>query len=125
MMLNWITSDGVSNHALAELPDLRKRTDDFDWLDIPEWRDEARRSSRMSSTFIHWRSPKARTVATFPVSMCIRTMCIVLHAPEIGAAGHVHYLELDQFIGEAYPVTVHGHIGSKAPLEAALRKRKR
>ena len=41
MMLNWITSDGVSNHALAELPDLRKRTDGFLWLDIPEWRDEA------------------------------------------------------------------------------------
>ena len=54
--------------------------------------------------------------------MCIRTMCIVLHAPEIGAAGHVHDLELDQFIGEAYPVTVHGHISSKAPLEAALRE---
>ena len=45
--------------------------------------------------------------------MCIRTMCIVLHAPEIGAAGHVHYLELDQFIGEAYLVTVHGHISSQ------------
>jgi hypothetical protein len=41
MMLNWITSDGVSNHALAELPNLRKRTDGFLWLDIPEWRDLA------------------------------------------------------------------------------------
>jgi hypothetical protein len=29
MMLCWITSDGVGNHALAELPDLRKRTDGF------------------------------------------------------------------------------------------------
>jgi hypothetical protein len=34
----------------------------------------------------------------------------------------VHYLELDQFIGEDYLVTVHGPISSKAPLEAALRE---
>jgi hypothetical protein len=40
------------------------------------------------------------------------------------AAGHVHYLELDQFIGEDYLVTVHGPISSKAPLEAALRETK-
>jgi hypothetical protein len=45
MMLNWITSDGVSKHALAELPDLRKRTDGFLRLDIPEWRDNLQRSS--------------------------------------------------------------------------------
>jgi magnesium transporter len=34
----------------------------------------------------------------------------------------VHYLELDQVIGEDYLVTVHGPISSKAPLEAALRE---
>jgi hypothetical protein len=28
---------------------------------------------------------------------------MVVHAPEIGAAGHVHYLELDQFIGHGEP----------------------
>ena len=33
---------------------------------------------------------------------------IVVHAPEIGAAGHMHYLELDQFIGEDFLITVHG-----------------
>jgi hypothetical protein len=32
----------------------------------------------------------------------------VLHAPEIGPQGHVHYVELDQFIGPNYLVTVHG-----------------
>ena len=35
-------------------------------------------------------------------------MFIVIHAPEIGQAGHVHYLELDQFIGKRFLVTVHG-----------------
>jgi len=33
---------------------------------------------------------------------------VVLHAPEIGQRGHVHYVELDQFIGRNYLVTVHG-----------------
>jgi Mg2+ and Co2+ transporter CorA len=45
---------------------------------------------------------------------------IVLHAPEIGAAGHVHYLELDQFVGNGYLVTVHGPLNPKVPLEAAI-----
>ena len=33
---------------------------------------------------------------------------LVLHAPQPGAGGHVHYVELDQFIGDRYLVTVHG-----------------
>jgi magnesium transporter len=32
----------------------------------------------------------------------------VLHAPKIGKRGHVHYIELDQFLGRDYLVTVHG-----------------
>ncbi len=47
---------------------------------------------------------------------------IVVHAPEIGTGGHVHYLELDQFVGEDYLVTVHGPLNPKVPLEAALRE---
>ncbi len=33
---------------------------------------------------------------------------LVLHAPVGGKAGHVHYVELDQFVGPNYLVTVHG-----------------
>jgi magnesium transporter len=32
----------------------------------------------------------------------------VLHAPKVGRRGHVHYVELDQFIGRNYLVTIHG-----------------
>ncbi|HEU4398479.1 MAG TPA: magnesium transporter CorA family protein, partial [Actinomycetota bacterium] len=46
---------------------------------------------------------------------------VVLNAPEPGTAGHVHLLELDQFIGRRYLVTVHGPLGVGVPLEAALR----
>jgi hypothetical protein len=47
---------------------------------------------------------------------------IVVHAPQIGAGGHVHYLELDQFVGKNFLVTVHGPLNPKVPLEAALRE---
>jgi len=47
---------------------------------------------------------------------------IVVHAPEIGAAGHMHYLELDQFVGEDFLVTVHGPLNPKVPIESALRE---
>ena len=33
---------------------------------------------------------------------------LVLHAPEPGERGHVHYIELDQFIGSNWLLTVHG-----------------
>jgi Mg2+ and Co2+ transporter CorA len=36
---------------------------------------------------------------------------VVLHAPEAGPQGHVHYIELDQFIGSNWIVTVHGPLG--------------
>ena len=32
----------------------------------------------------------------------------VLHAPKTGKGGHVHYIELDQFLSRDYLVTVHG-----------------
>jgi magnesium transporter len=47
---------------------------------------------------------------------------IVVHAPEIGTGGHVHYLELDQFVGERFLVRVHGPLNPKVPVEAALRE---
>ena len=44
---------------------------------------------------------------------------LVLHSPHAGAAGHVHTIELDQFIGDRYLVTVHGPLGAAADPAAA------
>jgi Mg2+ and Co2+ transporter CorA len=44
---------------------------------------------------------------------------VVLHAPERGAGGHVHHIELDQFIGPNWLLTVHGPMNSVVPLDAA------
>jgi len=45
---------------------------------------------------------------------------VVLHAPEPGTGGHVHYVELDQFVGPGYLVTVHGPLNPAVSLDAAL-----
>ena len=47
---------------------------------------------------------------------------VVQHAPELGTGGHVHYVELDQFIGARFVVTIHGPLNPTVPPEAALRE---
>src|SRR4029450_10062134 len=123
MKVRWINSKGMSEHDPAELPALRKRTDGFLWLDIPEWSEEAEAILTNEFHFHPMAIAESKTRSHVPrVHVYPNHVFIVVHAPEIGAAGHVHYLELDQFIGEDYLVTVHGPISPKAPLKAALRE---
>lgn len=44
----------------------------------------------------------------------------VVHAPELGTGGHVHYVELDQFIGPNYLVTVHGPLNPIVKPDVAM-----
>jgi magnesium transporter len=44
---------------------------------------------------------------------------VVLHGPQQGEHGHVHYVELDQFIGPNWLITVHGPMNPAVPLDAA------
>ena len=123
MQLRWIDSEGVSNHDVAELPDLRKRTDGFIWLDIPEWSDRAEAILADEFQFHPIAITKSKTRNHVPrVHVYPHHVFIVVHAPEIGAGGHVHYLELDQFVGEDFLVTVHGPLSPRVPLETALRE---
>jgi magnesium transporter len=123
MKLRWINSEDVSSHDLAELPDLRKRDDGFLWLDIPEWSDEAEALLVREFHFHPMAIAESRDRNHIPrVHVYPHHVFIVVHAPEIGAGGHVHYLELDQFVGENFLVTVHGPLNPKVPLESALRE---
>ena len=47
---------------------------------------------------------------------------LVLHAPERGRGGTVHYVELDQFVGPGFVVTVHGPLDPGISQEVALRE---
>jgi Mg2+ and Co2+ transporter CorA len=113
----------VSTRDLAELPDLLKRDTGFLWLDIPEWSDEAEALLAREFHFHSMAISESRDRNHIPrVHVYPHHVFIVVHAPEIGAGGHVHYLELDQFVGENFLVTVHGPISPKVPLESALRE---
>jgi Mg2+ and Co2+ transporter CorA len=123
MELRWIDSEDVGIHDLSELPDLRKRNDGFVWLDIPEWNDEAETVLAKEFHFHPMAITESRNRNHIPrVHVYPHHVFIVVHAPEIGAGGHVHYLELDQFVGDNFLVTVHGPVNPKVPLESALRE---
>ena len=123
MKLRWIDSKGVSEPDLAELPALRKRTDGFLWLDIPVWSDAAEAILAKEFQFHPMAISESRNRNHIPrVHVYPDHVFIVVHAPEIGAGGHVHYLELDQFVGENFLVTVHGPQSPKVPLQAALQE---
>jgi magnesium transporter len=123
MKLRWIDSNGVSERDLADLADLRKHTDGFLWLDIPEWSDKAEAILANELQFHPMSIAKTKNRNHIPRMHAYPDhVFIVVHAPEIGAGGHVHYLELDQFVGEDFLVTVHGPLSPKVPLESALRE---
>jgi magnesium transporter len=123
MMLRWIDSNAVSDHDVVELPGLLKRSDGFLWLDIPQWSDDAEVILANEFQFHPMAIAKTKNRSHIPrVHAYPDHVFIVVHAPEIGAGGHVHYLELDQFVGEDFLVTVHGPLSPKVPLESALRE---
>ena len=123
MELRWIDSEDVGIHDLSELPDLRKRNDGFVWLYIPEWNDEAETVLAKEFHFHPMAITESRNRNHIPrVHVYPHHVFIVVHAPEIGAGGHVHYLELDQFVGDNFLVTVHGPVNPKVPLDSALRE---
>ena len=124
MELRWINeAEGTSLRELAELPDLLERTDGFLWLDIPVWSEQAEDILANQFGFHPMAIEDSRNRNHIPrVHVYPQHLFMVVHAPEIGTGGHVHYLELDQFIGERFMVTVHGPLNPKVPLEAALRE---
>ena len=104
-----------------ELQDLLRRPDALIWVDIP--RCDGRTALVLSETF------GFHDIAIFD---CLERNHIsklhvyddhvftVLHAPEIGSQGHVHYVELDQFLGPNYLVTVHGPLNPVVDPEVAF-----
>ncbi|KQS97143.1 magnesium transporter CorA family protein [Cellulomonas sp. Leaf395] len=117
-----ITDDGVRDCAVDELPELLTGRHGIVWVDIPQWSAEA--ADVLTTTFglhplavhdceVRNRLPKLHA---YPGSLFL-----VLHAPERGAGGHVHHVELDRLIGPRYLVTVHGPVNPAVPIEVALR----
>ena len=100
---------GVERHDVVDLPRLLDRQDAVIWVDIPACDEVA--VEMLSAVFGFHRIAVHDCVERNHVSkvhIYPDHVFTVLHAPQPGKRGHVHYVELDQFIGRNYLVTVHG-----------------
>jgi len=111
MDVRLITASGVELHPLADLAGLLGADAGFVWLDIGEWDETAERVLTDTFRFNPMAIRDCAQRNQVPkVHLYPDHAFVVLHAPEAGRAGHVHYIELDQFIGNNYLVTVHGPV---------------
>jgi magnesium transporter len=112
---------GVERHDVLELPRLLERQDAVVWVDIPACDQAA--VGVLSAVFgfhrIAVRDCAERNHVS-KVHIYPDHVFAVLHAPQVGRRGHVHYVELDQFIGRNYLVTVHGPLNPAVSPEIAL-----
>ncbi|MBU2667583.1 magnesium transporter CorA family protein [Actinoplanes bogorensis] len=117
------TGDTVERHSVADVAGLLERPETLVWVDIPECSDEA---VTMLTDVLHCHPLAVRDcmqrnrvprVRIYP-----HQQLLILHGPERGPSGHIHYLELDQLIGDKYVVTVHGPINPNLSIEIALRE---
>lgn len=119
----WVSADGFTRHDPSEIDALLARDGGFVWVDIPECDEQAGAFLRdrlnvhplavqdcMSRSHV----PKLRT---YPDQLFL-----IIHAPLLGNAGHVHLLEIDCFIGYRHIVTVHGPYGEGVDPEEGLRE---
>ena len=116
-----MTTVGVEACSVEQLPDLLTRADGFVWVDVPVFDEASER--RLAETFgFHDLTLRAcRERNHVPATHAYPGyLFVVLHAPETGGAGHVHLLEIDQFVGDRYLVTVHGPLNPEVPAEHAL-----
>ena len=123
MDVRLVTEQGIEDRPPEELASLLRHETGLVWVDIPNCDDDGARV--LSEVFgFHPlairdcvernRVPKVHGYGDH--------VLVVLHAPELGKRGHVHYLELDQLIGRNYLVTVHGPINPAVDQEVALRE---
>lgn len=118
-----VTPAGAEQHTPEELDALLATTRNGGgllWVDVPAWDDDA--AGLLVDRFgIHPRAADdcARRNPVPKVHLYSDHLFVVLHSPEHGDRGHVHYVELDQFVGPGWIVTVHGPVNPDVPAASA------
>ena len=123
MDVRFVSDEGIQQHPVGELEQLLARDHGVVWVDIPVCDEEA---TRVLSEVFGFHPLAIRACIERNAVPKVRAyrdhVFVVLHAPELGTGGHVHYVELDQFIGPRYVVTVHGPVNPAVTSEAAQRE---
>ena len=120
----WLIADGgVEQRPAGELEMLVALQEGLVWVDIANCDEEGARV--LSEVFGFHRLAVRDCVERNQVAKVHAYsdhVFIVLHAPERGRGGTVHYVELDQFIGPGFLVTVHGPLDPALAPEVAVRE---
>src|SRR6478609_8235863 len=120
MQLRFIGPAGLEEYPADAAAELLARPDGLVWVDIHSWDEEAERLLRHVFGFHPMAIRDCAQRNQVPkVHVYPDHVFLVLHAPHAGAAGHVHSVELDQFIGDRYLDTVHGPLSPAADPAAA------
>lgn len=111
----------ATRRPLKDVATLLDADDGWFWLDIPEPDEETghllsnvlgAHPAAVQDTLERNHVPRLHVYG--------RTLLLILHRPEAGEGGHMHYLELDQLIASNYLVTTHGPRNPAVPLERLL-----
>jgi magnesium transporter len=123
MDVHLITDAGISQRDPEELPDLLKGGSGLVWVDMPRVDPEAAKVLAEVFRFHPLAIQDCENRNHVPkVHVYPDHVFLALHSPELGKGGHVHHLELDQFVGPGYLVTVHGPLDPEVIPELAFRE---
>jgi magnesium transporter len=123
MDVHLITEAGVSTCTVEDVPGLLERREGLVWVDIPRVDREAHRLLAEVFSFHPLAIQDCENRNHVPkVHVYPDHVFTALHSPELGKGGHVHHLELDQFVGPGYLVTVHGPLDPEVIPELAYRE---
>lgn len=123
MDVHLITEAGVEQRAPEDLPALLERREGLVWADIPRVDREAAQVLAEVFRFHPMAIQDCENRNHVPkVHVYPDHVFTALHSPELGKGGHVHHLELDQFVGPGYLVTVHGPLDPEVIPELAFRE---
>jgi len=123
MDVRWVSPTGIETCAWSDVPELLQRDGGFVWVDVLGCDQAIAR--QLADTFgfhdLALRDILERNhvpkLHAYPDHLFL-----VLHAPEPDEPGHVHLIELDQFIGARYLVTTHGPVAPGVTDEVAMRE---
>ncbi|HET9565244.1 MAG TPA: CorA family divalent cation transporter, partial [Mycobacterium sp.] len=116
MDVRLITRDGARRCTPDEIESLLDGPG-LVWIDVRYWdADTAEFLARRLG--LHQRTVRDCTARNLvpKVHTHLDQTLLVLHAPEPGEGGHVHYIELDQVIGPNWLLTTHGPMDPAVPL---------
>jgi Mg2+ and Co2+ transporter CorA len=120
MEVRWISGSGIEPRSDADIPAMLQRDDGFLWVDVPTFDGEA---THVLSDVFHLHPHAIQDCADKQYIPKIITypdhVFLILHGIQFGPEGRGHLLELDQFVGDRFLITVHGPLGREAQPDAA------